>query len=87
MANKGTIKKGAKVTLMGNYGTGKFEVKEHDRLTFESGSELNILANNSALYGIRLVGKTKLIVRSDILKLLLANFIQSATKLPVLVKS
>lgn len=31
------------------------EVKEHDRLTFESGSELNILANNSALYGIRLV--------------------------------
>ena len=63
MANKGTIKKGAKVTLMGNYGTGKFEVKEHDRLTFESGSELNILANNSALYGIRLVGKTKLIVK------------------------
>jgi len=63
MANKGTIKKGAKVTLMGNYGTGKFEVKEHDRLTFESGSELNILANNSALYGIRLVGKTKLIAK------------------------
>ena len=48
---------------MGNYGTGKFEVKEHDRLTFESGSELNILANNSALYGIRLVGKTKLIAK------------------------
>ena len=63
MANKGTIKKGAKVTLMGNYGTGKFEVKEHDRLTFESGSELNILANDSALYGIRLVGKTKLIAK------------------------
>ena len=63
MANKGTIKKGAKVTLMGNDGTGKFEVKEHDRLTFESGSELNILANNSALYGIRLVGKTKLIAK------------------------
>ena len=63
MANKGIIKKGAKVTLMGNYGTGKFEVKEHDRLTFESGSELNILANNSALYGIRLVGKTKLIAK------------------------
>ncbi|KUL99249.1 autotransporter [Fusobacterium nucleatum subsp. nucleatum] len=63
MANKGTIKKDAKVTLMGNYGTGKFEVKEHDRLTFESGSELNILANNSALYGIRLVGKTKLIAK------------------------
>ncbi|WP_338951291.1 autotransporter [Fusobacterium nucleatum] len=63
MANKGTIKKGAKVTLMGNYGTGKFEVKEHDRLTFESSSELNILANNSALYGIRLVGKTKLIAK------------------------
>lgn len=63
MTNKGTIKKGAKVTLMGNYGTGKFEVKEHDRLTFESGSELNILANNSALYGIRLVGKTKLIAK------------------------
>ena len=63
MENKGTIKKGAKVTLMGNYGTGKFEVKEHDRLTFESGSELNILANNSALYGIRLVGKTKLIAK------------------------
>ena len=63
MANKGTIKKGAKVTLMGNYGTGKFEVKEHDFLKFESGSELNILANNSALYGIRLVGKTKLIAK------------------------
>ena len=30
MANKGIIKKGAKVTLMGHYGTGKFEVKEHD---------------------------------------------------------
>ena len=63
MVNKGTIKKGAKVTLMGNYGTGKFEVKEHDFLKFESGSELNILANNSALYGIRLVGKTKLIAK------------------------
>ena len=63
MANKGTIKKGAKVTLMGNYGTGKFEVKEHDFLKFESGSELNILANDSALYGIRLKGKTKLIAK------------------------
>ena len=63
MVNKGTIKKGSKVTLMGNYGTGKFEVKEHDFLKFESGSELNILANNSALYGIRLVGKTKLIAK------------------------
>ncbi|MCL4575578.1 autotransporter [Fusobacterium nucleatum] len=63
MANKGIIQKGAKVTLMGNYGTGKFEVKEHDFLKFESGSELNILANNSALYGIRLVGKTKLIAK------------------------
>ena len=63
MVNKGTIKKGAKVTLMGNYGTGKFEVKEHDFLKFESGSELNILANDSALYGIRLKGKTKLIAK------------------------
>ena len=63
MANKGIIKKGAKVTLMGNYGTGKFEVKEHDFLKFESGSELNILANDSALYGIRLKGKTKLIAK------------------------
>ena len=63
MANKGIIKKGAKVTLMGNYGTGKFEVKEHDFLQFESGSELNILANDSALYGIRLKGKTKLIAK------------------------
>lgn len=63
MTNKGTIKKGAKVTLMGNYGTGKFEVKEHDFLKFESGSELNILANDSALYGIRLKGKTKLIAK------------------------
>ena len=48
---------------MGNYGTGKFEVKEHDFLKFESGSELNILANDSALYGIRLKGKTKLIAK------------------------
>ena len=63
MVNKGTIKKGSKVTLMGNYGTGKFEVKEHDFLKFESGSELNILANDSALYGIRLKGKTKLIAK------------------------
>ncbi len=63
MANKGIIQKGAKVTLMGNYGTGKFEVKEHDFLKFESGSELNILANDSALYGIRLKGKTKLIAK------------------------
>ena len=63
MVNKGTIKKGPKVTLMGNYGTGKFEVKEHDFLKFESGSELNILANDSALYGIRLKGKTKLIAK------------------------
>ena len=63
MINKGTIKKGSKVTLMGNYGTGKFEVKEHDFLKFESGSELNILANDSALYGIRLKGKTKLIAK------------------------
>ena len=63
MANKGIIEKGAKVTLMGNYGTGKFEVKEHDFLKFESGSELNILANDSALYGIRLKGKTKLIAK------------------------
>ena len=63
MANKGIIQKGAKVTLMGNYGTGKFEVKEHDFLQFESGSELNILANDSALYGIRLKGKTKLIAK------------------------
>ena len=60
MVNKGTIKKGAKVTLMGNYGTGKFEVKEHDFLKFESGSELNILANDSALYGIRSVSYTHL---------------------------
>ena len=63
MANKGIIKKGAKVTLMGHYGTGKFEVKEHDFLKFESGSELNIFADNSALYGIRLKGKTKLIAK------------------------
>ena len=63
MANKGIIKKGAKVTLMGHYGTGKFEVKEHDFLKFESGSELNIFAGNSALYGIRLKGKTKLIAK------------------------
>ena len=63
MVNKGTIKKGAKVTLMGNYGTGKFEVKEHDFLKFESGSELNILANDSALYCIILKGKTKLIAK------------------------
>lgn len=63
MVNKGTIKKGSKVTLMGNYGTGKFEVKEHDFLKFESGSELNILSNDSALYGIRLKGKTKLIAK------------------------
>lgn len=63
MVNKGIIKKGSKVTLMGNYGTGKFEVKEHDFLKFESGSELNILANDSALYGIRLKGKTKLIAK------------------------
>ena len=63
MVNKGTIKKGAKVTLMGHYGTGKFEVKEHDFLKFESGSELNIFAGNSALYGIRLKGKTKLIAK------------------------
>lgn len=63
MVNKGIIKKGAKVTLMGHYGTGKFEVKEHDFLKFESGSELNIFADNSALYGIRLKGKTKLIAK------------------------
>lgn len=63
MVNKGIIKKGVKVILMGNYGIGKFEVKEYDCLIFELGFELNIFVNNLVLYGIRLVGKIKLIVK------------------------
>lgn len=64
MVNKGTFKNGSKVTLIGGYGNGKFEVKDKDQLIFDSGSEINIFANDGALYGLNIKGKTKLVAKA-----------------------
>ncbi len=55
VARKAVFESGSKIDAYGKYGLGNFEYKgAGDKYFFKKGSEVNILANHSALYGISL---------------------------------
>ncbi|MDK4475593.1 hypothetical protein MWG05_12130, partial [Fusobacterium necrophorum] len=64
IAKEATFKKGSKVTAMGKYGLGNFDCKGNgDKYIFESGSEIDIFANEAGLYALNLGGAAKILAR------------------------
>ncbi|KYM46828.1 hypothetical protein [Fusobacterium necrophorum] len=64
IAKEATFKKGSKVTAMGKYGLGNFDYKGNgDKYIFESGSEIDIFANETGLYALNLGGAAKILAR------------------------
>lgn len=66
ISKNATFEKGSKVKAMGKYGLGNFQYTgTGDKYTFQAGSELEILANEAALYAINIKeGSTKLIAKA-----------------------
>ena len=68
ISKNATFEKGSKVKAMGKYGLGNFKYSgTGDKYTFQAGSEIEILANQAALYAINIKeGSTKLIANLDL---------------------
>ena len=66
ISKNATFEKGSKVKVMGKYGLGNFKYSgTGDKYTFQAGSEIEILANQAALYAINIKeGSTKLIAKA-----------------------
>jgi len=66
ISKNATFEKGSKVKAMGKYGLGNFKYSgTGDKYTFQAGSEIEILANQAALYAINIKeGSTKLIAKA-----------------------
>ena len=66
ISKNATFEKGSKVKAMGKYGLGNFKYSgTGDKYTFQAGSEIEILANQAALYAINIKeGSTKLIAQA-----------------------
>ena len=66
ISKNATFEKGSKVKAIGKYGLGNFKYSgTGDKYTFQAGSEIEILANQAALYAINIKeGSTKLIAKA-----------------------